>query len=207
MSAACRVDQRPNRTRSRAALLTAGAAVAALLLSACGSGGTSGGSGNTNFVAGKDGVDTVAKGSRTPIPDLSGPTVDGKQLDVDDYKGKVVVLNIWGSWCGPCRLEAENFEKVYKDLKDDGVQFVGINTRDSGLTLPRAFEKEHGITYPSLYDPTGRLMLRFKKGTLNPQLIPSTLIVDRDGKVASRTLQALSEESLRKMLKPVLAEK
>ena len=207
MSAACRADQRPNRTRSRAALLTAGAAVAALLLSACGSGGTSGGSGNTNFVAGKDGVDTVAKGSRTPIPDLSGPTVDGKQLDVDDYKGKVVVLNIWGSWCGPCRLEAENFEKVYKDVKDDGVQFVGINTRDSGLTLPRAFEKEHGITYPSLYDPTGRLMLRFKKGTLNPQLIPSTLIVDRDGKVASRTLQALSEESLRKMLKPVLAEK
>ncbi|WP_369234030.1 TlpA family protein disulfide reductase [Streptomyces sp. R21] len=207
MSAACRADQRPNRTRSRAVLLTAGAAVAALLLSACGSGGTSGGSGNTNFVAGKDGVDTVAKGSRTPIPDLSGPTVDGKQLDVDDYKGKVVVLNIWGSWCGPCRLEAENFEKVYKDVKDDGVQFVGINTRDSGLTLPRAFEKEHGITYPSLYDPTGRLMLRFKKGTLNPQLIPSTLIVDRDGKVASRTLQALSEESLRKMLKPVLAEK
>jgi peroxiredoxin len=84
---------------------------------------------------------------------------------------------------------------------------VGINTRDTSTGPAKAFEKEQGITYPSLYDPTGKLMLRFKKGTLNPQLIPSTLIVDRDGKVAARTLQALSEETLRKMLDPVLAEK
>ncbi len=95
-----------NRTRSRAALLTTGAAVAALVLSACGSGGTSGGSGNSNFVAGKDGISTVAKGSRVQAPRPLQPTVDGKQLDVKDYKGKVVVLNVWGSWCPPCRAEA-----------------------------------------------------------------------------------------------------
>jgi thiol-disulfide isomerase/thioredoxin len=207
MSAACRADQRPNRTRSRAALLTAGAAAAALVLSACGSGGTSGGAGNTNFVAGKNGVDTAAKGERAAIPDLSGKTIDGKQLDVRDYKGKVVVLNVWGSWCGPCRAEAKNLETVYQDTKGQGVQFVGINTRDTSTGPAVAFEKEFGVTYPSLYDPTGKLMLRFKKGTLNPQLIPSTLIIDRDGKVAARTLQALSEDSLRKMLAPVLAEK
>ncbi|MGD1222839.1 TlpA family protein disulfide reductase [Streptomyces krungchingensis] len=207
MSAACRADQRPNRTRSRVALLAAGAAVAALVLSACTSGGTSGGAGNTNFVAGKNGVDTAAKGHRTAIPDLSGKTVDGKQLDVRDFKGKVVVLNVWGSWCGPCRAEAANFERVYQDTKDQGVQFVGINTRDSSTAPALAFEKEHGVSYPSLYDPTGKLMLRFKKGTLNPQLIPSTLVIDREGKVAARTLQALSEDNLRKMLDPVLAEK
>ncbi|WP_028805049.1 TlpA family protein disulfide reductase [Streptomyces sp. 142MFCol3.1] len=207
MSAACRADQRPNRTRSRVALLAAGAAVAALVLSACTSGGTSGGAGNTNFVAGKNGVDTAAKGHRTAIPDLSGKTVDGKQLDVRDFKGKVVVLNVWGSWCGPCRAEAANFERVYQDTKDQGVQFVGINTRDAGTGPALAFEKEHGVSYPSLFDPTGKLMLRFKKGTLNPQLIPSTLVIDREGKVAARTLQALSEDNLRKMLDPVLAEK
>ncbi|WP_432174504.1 TlpA family protein disulfide reductase [Streptomyces sp. Tue6028] len=207
MSAACRADQRPNRTRSRVALLAAGAAVAALVLSACTSGGTSGGAGNTNFVAGKNGVDTAAQGHRTAIPDLSGKTVDGKQLDVRDFKGKVVVLNVWGSWCGPCRAEAANFERVYQDTKDQGVQFVGINTRDSSTAPALAFEKEHGVSYPSLYDPTGKLMLRFKKGTLNPQLIPSTLVIDREGKVAARTLQALSEDNLRKMLDPVLAEK
>ncbi|MFC9848431.1 TlpA family protein disulfide reductase [Streptomyces sp. NPDC060223] len=207
MSAACRADQRSNRTRSRAALLTAGAAAAALALSACGSGGTSGGSGNTNFVAGEDGISTVAKGERSAAPDLSGETVDGKQLDVADYKGKVVVLNVWGSWCPPCRAEAPNFVKVAKDTAAQGVQFVGINTRDPSTGPAKAFEEEQGITYPSLYDPTGKLMLRFKKGTLNPQAIPSTLIIDRDGKIAARTLQALSEDKLREMLAPVLAEK
>ncbi|MFF1472418.1 TlpA family protein disulfide reductase [Streptomyces mirabilis] len=207
MSAACRAEQRSNRTRSRAALLTTGAAVAALVLSACGSGGTSGGSGDSNFVAGKDGISTVAKGSRVQAPDLSGPTVDGKQLDVKDYKGKVVVLNVWGSWCPPCRAEAPNFAKVAKDTEAKGVQFVGINTRDANVSLAQAFEKQHGVTFPSLYDPTGKLLLRFKKGTLNLQTIPSTIVIDRDGKIAARTLQALSEEKLREMLDPVVAEK
>ncbi|MFE4816470.1 TlpA family protein disulfide reductase [Streptomyces sp. NPDC056704] len=207
MSAACRAEQRSNRTRSRAALLTTGAAVAALVLSACGSGGTSGGSGNSNFVAGKDGISTVAKGSRAEAPDLSGPTVDGKQLDVKDYKGKVVVVNVWGSWCPPCRAEAPNFVKVAKDTAAKGVQFVGINTRDANISLAQAFEKQQGVTYPSLYDPTSKLLLRFKKGTLNLQTIPSTIVIDRDGKIAARTLQALSEDKLREMLDPVLAEK
>ncbi|MEV0218519.1 TlpA disulfide reductase family protein [Streptomyces sp. NPDC050704] len=202
-----RTPQSPNRTRGRAVLLTSGAAVAALLLSACGSGGTKGGGGGTGFVTGTDGIATVAKADRIPAPELSGETIDGKQLDVADYKGKIVVLNVWGSWCGPCRLEAKNFVKVDADVKDQGVQFVGINTRDTNTGPAVAFEKSYGVTYPSLYDPTGRLMLRFKKGTLNPQTIPSTLVLDRDGKVAARSLSALSEEKLRKMLKPILAEK
>ncbi|UXY29124.1 TlpA family protein disulfide reductase [Streptomyces sp. HUAS TT20] len=193
-------------TRSRL-LLAATAAAAALTLSACTSGGTSGGGGNTNFVTGNNGIATAAKGHRSPAPDLSGRTIDGKTLDVADYKGKVVVVNVWGAWCGPCRAEGKYFAKVSKDYQDKGVQFIGINTRDTSTTPAIAFEKEQGITYPSLYDPTGKLMLRFKKGTLNPQLIPSTLVIDRDGKIAARALEALSEESLLKMLEPVLAEK
>lgn len=151
-----------------------------------------------------DGIATAKKGERADAPELSGETVDGGQVDVADYKGKVVVLNVWGSWCPPCRAEAKNFEKVYQDVKDQGVQFVGINTRDTSTGPARAFEKDYGVTYPSLYDPAGRLMLRFEKGTLNPQAVPSTLIIDREGKVAARTLQALSEEKLRKMLAPYL---
>ncbi|MFH9734765.1 TlpA family protein disulfide reductase [Streptomyces sp. NPDC017260] len=193
------------RVRRRVAL-TAGAAAVALLATACGSGGTSGGGGQTGFVTGADGISTVEEGERADAPDLSGETVDGGQLDVDDYKGKVVVLNVWGSWCPPCRAEAKNFEKVYQDVKDQGVQFVGINTRDTSTGPARAFEEEFGVSYPSLYDPTGKLMLRFEKGTLNPQAIPSTLVIDREGKVAARTLQALSEEKLRKMLDPYLTD-
>lgn len=107
----------------------------------------------------------------------------------------------------PCRAEAPNFEKVYQDLKGKGVQFVGINTRDTSTQNAVAFEKQQGITYQSLYDPTGKLMLRFKKGTLNPQAVPSTLVLDRDGKIAARSLAALTEGKLRKMINPVLAEK
>jgi thiol-disulfide isomerase/thioredoxin len=194
-------------TRSRAVLLTAAAAAAALTLSACGKGGISGGGGDTHFVTGKNGIDTVAAGKRATAPDLSGKTIDGKTLDVADYKGKVVVINVWGSWCGPCRNEAKYFAKVSKDYADKGVQFVGINTRDTSTTPAVNFEKEHGVEYPSLYDPTGKLMLRFEKGTLNPQIVPSTLVIDRHGKVAARALEALDDTGLVEMIKPVLAEK
>ncbi|MEV7062001.1 TlpA disulfide reductase family protein [Streptomyces collinus] len=201
-----RATERTRRVR-RSAALVAGLAATALLVSACGSGGTSGGGGNTNFVTGTDGIATAAKGERTPAPDLSGKTIAGKTLDVADYKGKVVVLNVWGSWCNPCRAEAKYFAKVSKAYAGKGVQFVGINTRDTSTGAALAFEKDWGITYPSLYDPTGKLLLRFKKGTLNPQAIPSTLILDRNGKIAARSLSALSEERLLKMLKPVVDEK
>lgn len=196
-----------SRARSRSALSTAGVAVAALVLSACSSGGTSGGSGNTNFITGSDGIATVKKGDRQAAPDLSGKTIDGKTLDTADYKGKILVVNVWGSWCSPCRAEADNLVQVAKATADKDVQFVGLNTRDTSTEPAVAFEKKYAVPYPSLYDPTGRLMLRFKKGTLNPQAIPSTIVIDRDGKIAARALQALSEDKLREMLDPVIAEK
>ncbi|MEU5075779.1 TlpA disulfide reductase family protein [Streptomyces asoensis] len=209
MSAASRAPLcSTSRIRSRRDALTtaAGAAAAALLLSACTSGGTSGG-GDTNFVMGKDGISTVEQGKRDAVPDLSGKTVAGGQLDLKSYLGKIVVLNVWGSWCSPCRAEAPNFQKVSTDLKDRGVQFVGINTLDTSNDNALAFEKQQGVTYPSLSDPKGKLLLRFKKGTLSLQAIPSTLVIDREGKIAARSLAALSEEKLRKMIDPVLAEK
>ncbi|MFY1678211.1 TlpA family protein disulfide reductase [Streptomyces sp. WMMC905] len=210
MSPARRAPVRPPRTaarvRRRVAPIAA-AVVSALLVTACGAGGISGGGGETNFVAGPDGIATVARAERDEAPELSGETVDGGRLDIADYRGEVVVLNVWASWCGPCRAEAKNFEAVHQDTKDQGVRFVGINTRDTSVAAALRFEEEQGVTYPSLNDPSGRLMLRFPKGTLNPQAIPSTLVIDRDGKIAARALQGLSEERLRSMLDPVLAEK
>ncbi|MEV5979732.1 TlpA disulfide reductase family protein [Streptomyces sp. NPDC052114] len=216
MSAACRAPQSANRSRSRriagrrgrATLLAAGAAVGALVLTACGSGGTSGGSGNTNFVAGSDGIATAKKADRKPLPELDGETLEGKKLDLAKaYKGKILVINVWGSWCAPCRAEAPIFVKVAKETKPKGVEFVGINTRDPELGPAVAFEKQFDVEYPSLHDPSGKLMLRFPNGTMNPNFIPSTLVVDRDGKIAARSQQPLNEEKLRKMIDPVLAEK
>ncbi|MGW2921208.1 TlpA family protein disulfide reductase [Streptomyces angustmyceticus] len=202
---ACRAPRRLT-SRRRVTLLAAGVAAASLTLSACGD-GASGGSSQTRFVQGKNGVATVKKGDRQPVPDLAGETIDGKKLDIADFKGKVVVLNVWGSWCGPCIAEAPNFAKVASETKGKGVQFVGINTRDSEKSQAAAFEEEHKVPYPSLFDPTGRLMLRFPKGSLNPQSIPSTLAIDRHGRIAARSIGPLAEDELRKMITPLIAEK
>ncbi|MEV4438043.1 TlpA disulfide reductase family protein [Streptomyces sp. NPDC049577] len=203
-----RAFRRP-RSRRRTTLLAAGAALAALTLGACGSGGTKGSGGGTQFVQGSGGVSVVEdRGARQEAPELSGKTLDGKDLDVaKDFKGKVVVLNVWGSWCSPCRAEAKNLVAVANDYKDKGVQFVGLDTRDPDPAPAVAFEKEFQVPYPSLYDSSGKLLLRFPKGSLNPQAIPSTIFIDRNGRIAARALQALGEDGLRAALDPLVAEK
>ncbi|MFF8960523.1 TlpA disulfide reductase family protein [Streptomyces sp. NPDC014894] len=194
----------------RAALLTAVTVAGGLVLSACGGegAGKTGGGDDSNFVTNTGGISTVAHGERKSTGDLSGETLDGGQLDVADLKGKIVVLNVWGSWCPPCRLEAAHFVKVSKDLKPKGVEFVGINTRDRQKGPALSFEKDYGVEYPSLFDPAGKLLVNgFPKGTLAPQAIPSTVVLDREGKIAARSLMALNEKQLRKMIDPLIAEK
>lgn len=196
--------------RRRFTLLAATTAVVAgaLTLSACGGSDIkSGGGGDTNFVTGSGGISTVPVKERRAAPELEGTTLQGKALDVADYKGKVVVINVWGSWCGPCRAEAKHFAAVSKETAGQGVQFVGINTRDTQKDAAVNFETDMGIPYPSLYDRVGKLILRFPKGTLNPQTIPSTVVIDREGRIAARTLQALDAEQLHKMIDPLIAEK
>jgi peroxiredoxin len=87
------------------------------------------------------------------------------------------------------------------------VRFVGINTRDLRVANAKAFENEYKITYPSLFDPAGKLVLKFPKGTVNPQDIPSTVIIDRDGKIAVRILHAVGEDELSSAVRSVAAEK
>ncbi|MEU9030273.1 TlpA disulfide reductase family protein [Streptomyces sp. NPDC048383] len=211
LSRALRRRSSRRSTSGRAALLTAVALASALTLTACGDGdgGKPSGSAGGNYVAGPSGIATVAAADRKEAPKLDGETVAGPTLDTTTLKGKVVVLNVWGSWCPPCRAEAPYFAKVSKEMADAGkdVTFVGLNTRDNSKQNAASFEETYGITYPSLYDPDGKLMLRFPKGTLNPQAIPSTIVLDKQGRIAARALVALNEEQLRSMIDPLLAEK
>ncbi|WP_066943861.1 TlpA family protein disulfide reductase [Streptomyces lushanensis] len=199
----------PRRTDRRLRAVTPAVAVAAALtLSACGGGGKSGGGGDTNFVTNTGGISTVAVAERRPVNKIAGETLDGGRLDVADLKGKIVVLNVWGSWCPPCRQEAKHFAKVAEETESQGVAFVGINTRDPNKGPALAFEKDYGIPYPSLYDPMGKLIVNgFPRGSLNPQSIPSTVVLDRKGRIAARSLMALNEEKLRTMIDPLIAEK
>ncbi|MEU9117918.1 TlpA disulfide reductase family protein [Streptomyces sp. NPDC048483] len=198
--------------RSRTVLLAAVATVGASVLSACGPGGSSDGSGSgsssgAGFVPGKDRMATVPAADRKAAPDLSGTTTRGKPLDIADHKGKVVVLNVWSSTCGPCIAEAPGFAKVAKSTRGQGVRFVGINTEDTDTAQALAFEERHKVPYPSLSDPSGKLLLRFPKGTLNPQFIPATIVLDKKGRPAARAVGPVDEGALREMIDPLVREK
>jgi peroxiredoxin len=188
-----------------AAALTA--AAAALTLAGCSSTGAGGsGDAQAGFVTGNGGIDTASAADRKPAPAIGGNDLEGKPIALSDFQGKVVVLNIWGSWCSPCRGEAKGLEQVYEKYKDQGVQFLGINTRDTDVTNAKQFETTHGISYPSLYDPDGTQILKFPKGAFNPQSIPTTVVIDRQGRMAVRAMKGLTPEELDSMLAPVLAE-
>ncbi|MEU0830432.1 TlpA disulfide reductase family protein [Streptomyces sp. NPDC005969] len=194
------------RPVSRAVTLTAIVTLGSLALSACGS-GKSGGGGQTNYVTSTDGISTVAKGERKPVGLIKGETLQGRHLDVADFQGKVVVINAWGSWCPPCRSEAPYFNKVAKEMKTKGVEFVGINARDGNKSLSKAFEDDFDMAYPSLYDPVGKLLLSgLPKGTLNPQSLPFTVVLDRNGKIAARALSSIDDNKLHKMIDPLIKE-
>ncbi|WP_035847980.1 TlpA family protein disulfide reductase [Kitasatospora azatica] len=187
-----------------AAFLTA--AAAALALAGCSSSGGGSGDAQAGFVTGHGGIDSAPAANRKPAPALGGDDLEGKPTALSDYQGKIVVLNIWGSWCSPCRGEAKGLEQVYEKYKDQGVAFLGINTRDTDVTNAKQFEITHGITYPSLYDPDGAQILKFPKGSFNPQFLPTTIVVDREGRLAARSLRAVTPDELEAMLTPILAE-
>lgn len=156
------------------------------------------------YVSGS-GVTTIAPGDREPAPDFGGPTLDGASFDLAEARGSVVVLNVWGSWCPPCRKEAPALQAVSEALAPEGVRFVGVNTRDPAEGAAAGYVTEFGITFPSVVDTDGTRLLAFRD-TLPPNAIPSTLVVDRDGRLAARVLGPISEISLRDLVTQVAGE-
>jgi thiol-disulfide isomerase/thioredoxin len=164
------------------------------LLTACGSGSGTESGADTAFVAGDGSIVLIAPDQRGPAPALVGDTLEGGEFRLRDHLGEVVVLNVWASWCAPCRAEAPVLETVWREVRDDGVQFVGLDTRDTDEAA-RAFLEAYDVTYPNVIDADGRLQLLFSD-TLPPQAIPSTLVVDREGRVAGRIIGRVTEATL-----------
>ncbi|MGN6578262.1 MAG: TlpA disulfide reductase family protein [Nocardioides sp.] len=161
-----------------------------------------GSSGDQGYVAGRGIITTLPVAERKEPGDVSGTTIDGEPLSLADYAGQVVVVNVWGSWCAPCRAEAPMLAKAARDLADQDVAFLGIDSRDPSKTAARAFVRRFDIPYPSIYDQQGRTLLAFR-GTLTPNAIPSTVIIDRQGRVAASVLGEISRTTLYDLVEEV----
>lgn len=135
-------------------------------------------------------------------PDLMDPA---KTLSLDDFAGKVVVLNVWGQWCGPCRTEITELQQVYDATKDQGVAFLGIDVRDHNRDAARDFILDRGVTFPSIYDPPMRTMIAFG-GRYPTTVIPSTVVLDREHRVAAVFLRELLAEDLQPVVERVARE-
>lgn len=180
-------------------------AVSLLILTGCGTNGGAGG-----FVAGNGIITWLAPAQRHQVGQISGTLLSGQHFDLSSLRGKVVVINIWGSWCVPCRSEAPSLAAAARQWTSSStseVAFIGINTRDSSQDNARAFIDSFKIPYPSLYDPDGSSLLAFG-GQITPTAIPSTIILDQQGRIAASVIGELtSSVTLDDLIQDVISGK
>jgi thiol-disulfide isomerase/thioredoxin len=165
--------------------------VLASALAGCGGGFDAGDKG---YVDGRGVITRLAPEQREAPGELEGESLDGEPLSLAALEGDVVVVNVWGAWCPPCRKEAPLLAEVARELEGDGVRFLGINARDNSQDQALAFERRYDIPYDSLWDPAGRALLAFS-GTLPPNSIPSTVILDAEGRVAASIVGEVTSAS------------
>ncbi|MER7169334.1 TlpA disulfide reductase family protein [Micromonospora sp. NPDC000207] len=149
-----------------------------------------------------DGIIECAPEERSTVPEVTGELLDGTSYDLADSRGQVVVVNFWGSWCNPCRAEADDLENTYQATRDSGVAFLGINVQDD-RDKAVAFEETYKVTYPSVFDPASRLALRFD---IAPNSIPATFVLDREGRIAAVVRMAVTQDRLQPAVEKVVAE-
>jgi peroxiredoxin len=157
-----------------------------------------------SFVSGS-GSNFYKVGSRAMAPDISGKTLAGQRLRLSSYRGSVVVINFWASWCAPCRAEAPDLAVLATRFRSRGVRFLGIDIQDDP-TSADAFLHTFQITYPSLNDPGDEIALAFR-GTVPPAAIPTTLVIDRSGHIAARVVGSVSYNGLKELITQVSAER
>jgi thiol-disulfide isomerase/thioredoxin len=190
------------------ALTAAASAAVVLLLAGCDGGAIAQStpeSDGQSFVSGSYSTTSYKPGDRPAAPDVAGVTLTGTHLRLSHYRGSVVVINFWGSWCAPCRAEAPALGTLARDLQPKGVRFLGIDIQDQPATA-LAFMRTFRIGYPSLNDPSDSIALEFRS-TVPPAAIPTTLVIDRTGHIADRIVGGVTFRSLKALILQVLRER
>jgi thiol-disulfide isomerase/thioredoxin len=180
------------------------AVIGLALLAGCSSGSSD--DGGFRFVA-PGGQTQIAypEAQRRPLAPIAGDSLlaEGQRLSSAQFRGQVVVVNIWGSWCGPCRGEAPALEQVARAAAPRGVQFLGVDVRDDRQAAAD-FVRSRGVTYPSLYDQSGRSLLVLSGYPRNA--VPSTIVLDRSHRVAAVFLTAVLASDLQPVVDRIAAE-
>jgi peroxiredoxin len=194
---------------ARRGVVTAGLVALALLLTGCASDPLAEqyreGS-NKGYIAGDGSVTEIPADQRGEPVEYSGTSEHGEPISSTDYVGQVVVVNFWYAACAPCRAEAPDLQQLNADFEGTGARFLGVNVRDQPANAI-AFNENYGITYPSAIDVTdGSMQLAFS-GSIPPNAVPTTLVLDASGRVAARILGQVSEPSiLETLIRDTLAE-
>jgi peroxiredoxin len=200
--------QKPGITRRRFITASSLTGLGALVLTGCGTGDTlseqAKAGDNKNYIAGDGSVTEYADAERKAPVVLKGTLYDGTAITSSDWEGKVIVLNFWYAACAPCRLEAPRLEAIAEQFKAQGVQFYGVNVRDEEPAAA-AFERTFGVTYPSMQDKDGGILLAMTQ-YVPPQAVPSTLVIDKQGRVAARILGLADQSILKSLVAAVVAE-
>lgn len=191
----------PARARRRTVVLAAAVLAGVLLIIVLATGWAGGGNSGVATVNGNASAVVYSAGHRPLAPEFSGTTLNGAKLSFSDYRGKVVVLNFWGSWCVPCREEAPTLAAVASKYRPSGVSFLGVDVRDT-TAAALAFARSFHVTYPSVSDQGSAITLDFTAkvpiaGT------PTTLVVDRTGHIAGAVFGTVTYSDLTAILAKV----
>jgi peroxiredoxin len=193
---------------SRRALLATGGAALAVVLAACTGkdplAEQANAGDNKNYIAGDGSVTEYGAKERKDPVEFTGTLFDGKKVDAADFPGQVTVLNFWYAACAPCRLEAPDMQALNTEFGAKGVEFLGVNVRDEKATA-EAFERNFGLTYPSIVDKDGGVLLALTK-FVPPAAVPTTLVLDKQGRVAARILGVADKGTLKALITTALAE-
>lgn len=155
------------------------------------------------YVAGDGTVQALAPEDRGTVVTLEGTTLEEEPWSSADHRGEVVVINVWGSWCGPCIQETPDLEQVATEMEEAGepVRFIGVNSRDS-IPSALAFQERYSVSYPSLQDDGGRTRAQLAGLAV---ATPTTMVLDGQGRVAARVSGPVEASTLRGLVEDVLA--
>ncbi|WP_179475744.1 TlpA family protein disulfide reductase [Mycolicibacterium vinylchloridicum] len=143
--------------------------------------------------------------TRGTVGALTGPDLfTDEPIRLSDYTGKIVVINVWGSWCAPCRTETPELETIAQEFRDRGVQFLGIDVRDRRQAA-QDFKTDRNVSYPSIYDPEMRTLIALARN-YPASVVPTTMVLDRQHRVAAIFLMAVLAEDLRPLLDRLTTE-